>query len=512
MNTKKFNWIFYLISTTIVVTIAVQFYWNYKNYLNNKTRISNEIQISLDNAVEEYYSNLSKESFFAITSSTDLVGDSVRTNTLFKDLWVNDSTKGPRKKANFKINSIEIKTNNKNEFKELPEMLDSIFGNELNLNKALKKKHKHVDLTSNNGRLRIYTGKKAIDSLKLIKGLQSAYIAFETDTLDLVLLDSLFYKQLGNNNIESTYSLEFFREDSLINKKPIEVKNLTLNKVAKSTYLKPNERILAFHDNPSYEALKRSSTGILLSFLLSLTVIMSLFYLLKVIKKQKELAEIKNDLISNITHEFKTPIATVSTAIEAIENFNVIDDKEKTKKYLSMSSVQLKKLHLMVEKLLETATLDSENLLLKKEHIDIVELVKKIADKHKIIDSEKDIHFSSNIESLTLHIDSFHIENAISNLIDNALKYGGNLIQVNINSILTQTEITVADNGSGIEKSQQEKIFDKFYRVPKGNTHDVKGFGIGLYYTKKIIEKHSGTISLHVDKQTTLFKITIPNG
>lgn len=512
MNTKKFNWIFYLIATTIVVTIAVQFYWNYNNYLNNKTRISNEIQISLDNAVEEYYSNLSKESFFAIIGSTDIKGDSLRTNVRFEDLWINDTTKKSGKKSKFKINSIEIKTNNKKEFEDFPVVLDSIFGNELNINRALKTKHGHMDLTSNTGGVRIYTGKKAVDSLKLVKGIQSAFIAFETDTLDLALLDSLFLKQLDNNNIKSNYTLEFFRKDSLIDKTPKVLNGIGFRKVAKSTYLKPNEKLMAMYENPSYEALKRSSTGILLSFLLSLTVIMSLFYLLKVIRKQKELAEIKNDLISNITHEFKTPIATVSTAIEAIENFNAIDDKEKTKRYISMSSVQLKKLNLMVEKLLETATLDSENLILQKDPTDIVELVKKITDKHRIIDTDKTINFSANIESLSIAVDIFHIENAISNLIDNAIKYGGDFIEINVNSILHQTEITVADNGKGIEKSQQEKIFDKFYRVPKGNTHDVKGFGIGLYYTKKIVEKHNGTISLNADKQTTLFKITLPNG
>ena len=111
--------------------------------------------------------------------------------------------------------------------------------------------------------------------------------------------------------------------------------------------------------------------------------------MLKIINRQKELAEIKNDLISNITHEFKTPITTVSTAIEAIDNFNMIDDKEKTKKYLSISSTQLKKLHFMVEKLLETATLDSEQLMLKKESINLIDLVEKITKKHQLITSEK---------------------------------------------------------------------------------------------------------------------------
>ena len=252
--------------------------------------------------------------------------------------------------------------------------------------------------------------------------------------------------------------------------------------------------------------------GIFLSFLLALGVISSLFYLIKVINQQKQLAEIKNDLISNITHEFKTPITTISTAVEAMENFNATNDKEKTKKYLNISSVQLKKLHNMVEKLLETATLDSESLLLSKEKIYIVQLIEKLINKYNIISSDKQIRFSSNMENLFLEIDEFHFENAVSNLIDNAIKYGGNNIEIAVMSLLKTIEITIADNGEGIDKKEQEKIFDKFYRIPKGNIHDVKGFGIGLFYTKKIIEKHEGTITLISKPGHTVFKISLPNG
>ena len=176
-----------------------------------------------------------------------------------------------------------------------------------------------------------------------------------------------------------------------------------------------------------------------------------------------------------------------------------------------MSSLQLKKLHQMVEKLLETATLDSEQLILKKEPIDIVEMTEKIVNKHQLLAKNKELLFSCNLKPIYINADVFHIENVISNLIDNAIKYGGNSIEISINSVLKSTEIIIADDGNGIEKNQQEKIFDKFYRVPKGNTHNVKGFGIGLFYSKKIIEKHQGIISLSSDKNQTIFKINIPN-
>ena len=195
--------------------------------------------------------------------------------------------------------------------------------------------------------------------------------------------------------------------------------------------------------------------------------------------------------------------------MEAIQHFGALKDPEKTQKYLSISDKQLKKLHLMVEKLLETATLDSENLLLQKETVDVVDFVQKITEKQQALTTAKTIQFSSNIKHFSIDLDIFHFENVINNLIDNALKYGGNQIEVNTTKVMKTVEITIADNGNTIDKSQREKIFDKFYRIPKGNTHDIKGFGIGLYYTKKIIEKHNGTIQLVSDATHTIFKITL---
>tara|TARA_R110002073_G_scaffold336506_1_gene534366 strand:+ start:12513 stop:14039 length:1527 start_codon:yes stop_codon:yes gene_type:complete len=507
MNTKKYNWILYLISATIVLTVAVQFYWNYKNYQENKKRVRNEIQISLDNAIEEYYSNLSKSEFFSFVSKDSLNSISINSNDTIirREIYETDSINN----LMYNVTSVSVRGEGYREFKALPKFLDSL----IQKNKSLTKS-KDSNLVFEKNRLAPFSisiGRKLPDSLRLMKGLRSVYIALTNNDIDFTVLDSIFSQQLEQKGIQSTFYFHYYDKDSLIQTtKNDSTKVLATYINAKTTYLSPTQKLKVYHSDPTISALKKSSTGILLSLLLSLSVITSLFYLLKIINKQKELAEIKNDLISNITHEFKTPIATVSTAIEAIANFNVLDNKEKTQKYLSMSSLQLKKLHLMVEKLLETATLDSENLILKKEDIDLVDLITRITQKHQML-TDKEVVFSSNIESKLVKIDLFHFENSISNLIDNAIKYGGDRIEVNVNSVLNHTEISVADNGSGIEKNQQEKIFEKFYRIPKGNKHDVKGFGIGLYYTKKIVEKHEGTVSILSNNQNTIFKISLPN-
>ena len=543
MNTQKYQWLFYLITATIIATIGVQFYWNYKNYEENKRQVTNEIQLSLDNAVEEYYSSLAKSDFLTIIDNNsnsvaifknplNLIKEksykSKSIGNIINKIKPNNSEKEkPRASINNlkftfdenlskeKIDSMMISA--KDFVIEFNSNLDSLNNKKKDSVEVLnqitdKKKGFNLNSDGANKVIKYFRGKKAADSLKLIKNLKPIFISFLDQSVEYEKIDSLIEIQLQKKGIELTTSFHHLKNDTLFHQTKdsllaTEKKYLR----SKSTFVKDNEAFKLVYNNPSIVALKRSSFGIFLSLLLSLAVISSLFYLLKIINQQKELAAIKNDLISNITHEFKTPIATISAAIEAIKNFNVLEDPEKTSKYLSMSSIQINKLHQMVEKLLETAMLDSEQLVLKKETVDIVDIAEKVVSKHQILAHKKELSFSKTLQPCYANIDVFHFENVISNLIDNAVKYGGNQIEMNISSVLNTIEITVVDDGNGIEKNQKEKIFDKFYRVPKGNTHDVKGFGIGLYYCKKIIEKHEGFIGLTSDKSKTIFKITIPN-
>ena len=334
MNAKKQHWTLYCITATIVLTIAVQLYWNYNNYLDNKQRVQNEIQNSLDTAIDEYYTDLSKSNFFAIIDY-----DSINSKSSFlKDFWNEDINSS---KSKVSISSIKISSDYSGDLEasKIP--------------KILQQEIQKIKISS--------------DTTKFLKGIQSVAIALDNDEINFTRLDSIFTNQLSKKGIKTPHYLILIDKDIKVggsNKaKDIE---LSLFSNSKSTFLRPDQNLRAYYEDPTIQALKKSSTGILLSLLLSLSVIFCLIYLLKIISTQKELAEIKNDLINNITHEFKTPIATISTAIEAFESFNVIDDKEKTKKYVSISSFQLKKLHQMVEKLLETATLDSESLILQK--------------------------------------------------------------------------------------------------------------------------------------------------
>ncbi len=496
MKQRNHKALLYFIAATIVATIGLQLYWNIQNYKVNKQRLLNEVQISLDNGVEAYYSDLAKTDFFAFVS--DSIGGLhlSKKNISFWDHAASDST------------FIEIEQDHDSlhvfsGMKKFAKLLDS--------GKTISTRTARTTTSGKSPAISILQGKKKVDSIKGIRSLTNKIIfSITRDTLNFKRLDTLLRKELTRKEIDIKYQLKHFENDSILGSFTNSADPLfELNTFSKSTYLPGDQKLQLFYSNPTMAILKRSMASIGLSLLLSVCIISCLLYLLHTINKQKELAEIKNDLISNITHEFKTPIATVFTAIEGIKSFNAANDAEKTNNYLDISNQQLTKLNLMVEKLLETATLDSDKLLLNKEAVDLVFMLNTMVEKYQLLIDGKRLIFKANVSELSFQIDPFHFENAIANLVDNAIKYGGDTIEVNLNSLLERVEIAVVDNGIGIDKNQRDKVFDKFYRIPTGNRHDVKGFGIGLFYTKKIIEKHEGAIDLVSDTKNTLFKITL---
>ncbi|MBC3847439.1 two-component sensor histidine kinase [Winogradskyella echinorum] len=510
MTIKNINWILYSIAVTIIITIAVQFYWNYKNYQSNKQRVTNEIQFSLDNALEEYYAEIAKTDFLTIINTDS---DTAIWQNSLKDTIESQYTT-INKKTTIKNDSIlfSIKHElNEQLISENKEPIDSIIGY---TQFSEPNKGFHLEYGKNISDVQVLKGKKAFDSLKVLqRKIGSILISIDRDTLEYSKIDSLIDIQFKQKDISARYSLMHLEGDSIVHQSNKKLDSQSaLSVVSKSTYLKSNESIRLQFENPFNDAMRLSFSGIIISFLLSIAIISCLFYLLKIIKHQKQLAEVKNDLISNITHEFKTPIATIGVALESINSFNAIEDKEKTKKYIHMSSQQLGKLNVMVEKLLETATLDSDNLELNKEPIDVVALVNALVNRYKIQFREKVFNLSFKVESLEAYVDVFHFENALNNILDNAVKYGGNIISIDLIPKANMFNVLISDNGNSLTKGNKERIFEKFYRVPKGNTHDVKGFGIGLYYTKTIIDKHNGSIALDLNKNVTTFKITLPNG
>lgn len=488
MNKKNYKLVVYLIGITIVVIIGVQLYWIFKEFQLNKQHLISKVQLSLDNSVEAYYVNLTKTGIITFTST-----DSSTTKKKIDTIYLKPGSRfGLRKKIDSTLEKI-AKADTKKPL-------------------LIKKRR--------NGTYPFFTANKSfpknIDSL-----ISKVFISISRDSLNLKKLNSYVNEELNRNNIDNlTYGLKLstFHRDSNGKNPTVTTYNLDnfpkkyLKAVSKSTFLPHRSDLELFFTNESSILLKESLISILLSLSLSLCIIASLLYLLKTIYQQKQLSEIKNDLISNITHEFKTPIATISTALEAMKNFNALDDKEKSEKYINIANSQIQKLDVMIEKILETATLNHEDLNITKKPVNITNLIDEIVTKYQFISKNKTINFNSTIPDKIVNLDSFHFENAIGNIFDNAIKYGGNIIKAKLTTENNALFLTVSDNGIGIPKNQKNKVFEQFYRIPTGNKHTVKGFGIGLFYTKKIIEKHGGTIEIVYTKNIeTTFKITLPN-
>jgi len=373
-------------------------------------------------------------------------------------------------------------------------------------------------------RERITTLKKRIEKLEgqtliLEKGSQSSsreealknltskvIISLDNKRFDKKVIDSLFTEQLSIQNLSGIdHTLLFqvsLQKDSLV----LDKSDIIIS--SNSNLLPIGTTLQVGFTNVTMTVLKRNLFGILLSIFLVSAVIACLLYLVKIIQQQKQLSVIKNDFISNITHEFNTPLSTINVAVESLLNFNKGNDPIKTKRYLEMSQAQVNKLRTMVGRILDLSTFEKTDFSLHKETINVSNTLEKLIDCHKEIAPDKVIYFNNNEGDAIAEVDPFHFENAIDNIIENAIKYGEAPITI---SFLVEKEnliISVKDEGSSLTKEQSKLIFERFYRVPKGNTHDVKGFGIGLFYSKTIIQKHGGDIN--VTTQPTTFKISIP--
>ena len=233
-----------------------------------------------------------------------------------------------------------------------------------------------------------------------------------------------------------------------------------------------------------------------------------------IIMRQQKLSVIKNDFINNMTHEFKTPIATISLATSAITKEKVLNDREQILKFNSMIKSENDRMNKYVERILQQAKLDRRELQMNKADIDMNEMVREAVEHFVLIvqNAGGKLQCRLNARNFTYYADEVHMMNAVCNLVDNAIKYSGGAPDILVytqgnNHIFT---IGVLDHGIGISKEAQKKVFKRFYRVPNGNVHNVKGFGLGLSYVKSIVELHGGTVRLSSKKNKgTLVEIQL---
>lgn len=262
--------------------------------------------------------------------------------------------------------------------------------------------------------------------------------------------------------------------------------------------------------------IRKITLPILFSIFLIGVTVFSFVVLYRTLINQQRLAAMKNEFMSNITHELKTPIATVGVAIEALRNFGAAQSPERTKEYLDISASELQRLGLLVDKVLKLSLFENSKVELRKEQIDLLELVNEVTNIMKLQFEKNNVVVTTKTsgDNFIMEADRLHITSVIYNLLDNALKYSKEnpAIEISLsaqpNAII---EMKVSDNGIGIPKEYKWKVFDKFFRVPSGNMHNIKGYGLGLSYVSEIVKRHMGLIEVESElNKGAAFIIKLP--
>lgn len=246
--------------------------------------------------------------------------------------------------------------------------------------------------------------------------------------------------------------------------------------------------------------LRQIAPQILFSVFLTVLTTVAFVVMYRSIRAQQRLMDLKNDFISNITHELKTPVTTVGVALEAIKNFKGQNNPELTTEYLNIAQNELNRLNILTDKILKTAIFEDKGVTYTAEPVDLYQLINQVIGSMKLV-SEKQkaiVNFKTEGSDFNLMGGSTHLTSVIYNLLDNALKYSPVSPEINV-SLQENKEtiiISIRDNGIGIASEYKKKVFEKFFRVPTGDVHNIKGYGLGLSYVASVIKSHNGTIEV----------------
>ena len=524
----------FFIGLVLLALICVQLYW-----VTNAVRLTEQhFAQDVNDALNDAVYRLEKTSVAKLTEKYNFRKQAMR--------WVapQQSTKTPGAKMqhlaadnpNYKVDANQ---NNVKVFEELSSDSNGII--------TSKMKHSYLvhDTTNNNSAFDMgikLSGENALaNSDSINRRLQYAMhrgdvmndIFDELVTIDVyhdvnprvdtALVDSLLHNALADQNIFLPYRFAILNKtkDTVLQSsvKGHDEKFLSspymVNISPKSVFMQPRFLSLYFPSENIYSSLSESEFVVLSSIAIIIILIGSFYYTISTIFRQKKLSEVKNDFINNMTHEFKTPISTISLASEVLSDKSIEKSEDTTERYLKIIRNENKRLGGMVENILQAATLDKGELKLKIQETDVHQVIKDVLQSLNLQIQNKhgEAVTELNAQRYSLFADRMHIGNIIYNLVDNALKYCNESPRIVISTASDKDNlvISVKDNGIGIKKEDQKKIFDTFYRVPTGNIHNVKGFGLGLSYVKAVVEKHGGHIEVESEpNKGSTFVVYLP--
>ncbi|MEM7161033.1 MAG: HAMP domain-containing sensor histidine kinase [Bacteroidota bacterium] len=348
----------------------------------------------------------------------------------------------------------------------------------------------------------------------------NSFVVQMNDTLHPALLEGLLKEHFSRRNLveEFEYGIYDCFSNDIVYGATVSIQDSTsVGRVEELSQIKWDKDGhyfgVLFPDKLNYVISKMNLW--IFSSLILLGVVLFFAYAMSVILKQKRLSEVKTDFINNMTHEFKTPISTISLSSEVLMHPNITQEPERLNQYAQIIQNENNRLKRQVDKVLQMATLEEDKIVLKKEPINLHDIIQKsvLTADLSIKERQGEITMTLNANRHSLEGDVVHLTNIIYNLIDNAIKYTKTKPII---SICTSNEgkyfvFEISDNGIGIARENLKHLFDKFYRVPTGNVHNVKGFGLGLYYVKKMAEAHKGSVAVSSElNKGTKFILKLP--
>lgn len=504
MNQKKLFYLIVFSAISVTSLIAIQLYWIKASVETQQQRFKQTVMSTMSDVVkkmerEEAITKITSSFFKGEELNTDFFSDSVIV------VGKNDLSKAFQKKltsnkpfiANTKSDELKIEftppPQNDSSYLIIKTSQKSILSSTIDYgnNGSINSQNKNPTLLNDQ-----------VNELSLITVSKN-----QTPGISYLKIDSLFKFELNANGIESDFIFDILDIES--NQLTFSENPTESSEIMETTYrvdLFPNEfyidsdQLLLYFPNQENYIVKNSWKILLISFLL-ICILIALFYTsISTIYRQKKLSQVKNDFINNMTHELKTPISTISLACEALGDDSISLDKSRRNTYVDMVKDENKRLSLLVDNVLKSATWDSADLELNLNKESLHQLIQTVVNSFEIQIKNRAGQLTLRLitEDDTIFADKVHLSNVIYNLLDNANKYSPDTPEIEIECKSEEDYIifTISDKGLGISKDDQKKIFDKFYRVPTGNIHNVKGFGLGLNYVKRIVELHSGEIGL----------------
>lgn len=475
-----------LCSMAVVCLLALQFYWIKKYYEVNKTGFEKEVNLAFEDAIKKEFS-LRCDTIEALIverlldTTEFIISSRLKKDSITYDYYI---TNAHNPKDAHSFSSVNLSGPIKGDpglKKKVAETYARVLRNE--------------DLESHVVWYRT-------QNLGSFMNEKVNNYDFDTARLRPVLQ---FY--LKERNITVPFQFFVRKDDSTMNRnifpKELLAKFPVITKSHPTYKLKDDSHFVrAMFSDPFSYIISKMGFIFISSILLIVIITILIFLLLRLFLREKKLSAIKNDFISNITHEFKTPVATVSAAIEALTDFNVLKDEKKTNRYLSHSKKELERLSGLVDKLLNISLYENRQLKLNSEPVNIDDTIQAIMQSHLLAASKKiNFTYSNGSGIHFIKADKIHFHHSINNVIDNAIKYSGDMVDIQVtctqeNGFLV---IAVSDNGNGIAEKDIRLVFDKFYRVNNTTNHTIKGHGLGLNYVKNIVESHHGWCILKSD-------------